>query len=79
MIGIVQEWGNSQGIRLPLNILKEAQIKTGQNVEISVRNNQIIVKKKETRKSIQELFADYEGQYIPETIDWGTPSGKEIW
>lgn len=79
MIGIVQEWGNSQGIRLPLNILKEAQIKTGQNVEISVRNNQIIVKKKEARKTIQELFANYDEQYSPETIDWGTPIGKEIW
>ena len=28
---------------------------------------------------IEELFANYDGTYEKETIDWGDPAGKEIW
>jgi antitoxin MazE len=31
-----------------------------------------------TRPTIQELFADYEGDYQPEDFDWGEPVGDEI-
>lgn len=32
------------------------------------------------RKSIQELFADYEdGFFQAEEIDWGEPQGNEVW
>lgn len=32
---------------------------------------------KERKKTIQELFSDYEGEYDVEEIDWGEPVGKE--
>ena len=34
---------------------------------------------KEKRKTIKELFANYDGNYEKQEIDWGEPQGKEIW
>lgn len=31
------------------------------------------------RKSIQERFRGFTGEYEAEAVDWGTPAGKEIW
>lgn len=28
---------------------------------------------------LEELFADFDGEYIPEEINWGEPVGGEIW
>jgi len=80
MTTTIQKWGNSQGIRLPKVILEDLDMKEGEEVEISTQNNTIIIKRStKKRKTIQELFANYEGDYKPEDIDWGKPVGGEIW
>jgi len=35
--------------------------------------------RKTPRKSIEERFKGYTGNYKPAEIDWGEPVGKEIW
>ena len=35
--------------------------------------------RKPPRKSIEERFKGYNGDYKPAEIDWGAPVGKEIW
>lgn len=76
----IQKWGNSQGIRLPKIILDDLNIHEGEEVEIFTENNSIIIKPaSKKRKSIQELFDDYNDDYVPEEIDWGKPVGGEVW
>jgi antitoxin MazE len=48
-------------------------------VDITVENGVILIKKTSRRKSIQELFDGYTGEYSPEEPDWGAPAGNEIW
>ncbi len=31
------------------------------------------------RKNIVELFANFDGEYIPIDIDLGQPTGREVW
>jgi antitoxin MazE len=38
----IKKWGNSLGIRLPINITKEMKIEDGSKAEISKKNNKII-------------------------------------
>ncbi|MGN1107178.1 MAG: hypothetical protein ACI4RH_11035 [Huintestinicola sp.] len=33
----------------------------------------------EKRKTLEELFENYSGEYIAEEIDWGEDVGKERW
>jgi len=76
----IQKWGNSQGVRIPKNILNELQLSIDEKVVIEVREEQIIIKKEDMpRKNIKELFAGYDGDYERTDVSWGKPVGKEIW
>lgn len=81
MTTTIQKWGNSQGVRLPKYILDAIKWQDNEEINIKTEDNRIIIEKvvKTERKNIKELFADFDGQYIPAEIDWGEPVGKEIW
>lgn len=81
-ISKIQKWGNSQGIRIPKYILDKAEIREGDNVEITLEDNKIIIfqpKRVLKQYTISELFKDYKGGYKPDEQDWGEPIGKEEW
>lgn len=76
----IQKWGNSQGLRIPKILLDTLNWTEGQPIEIILGENEIVLKSaKAKKKSIQELFADYQGHYQPSEINWGEPEGKEVW
>ncbi|MEG0179746.1 MAG: AbrB/MazE/SpoVT family DNA-binding domain-containing protein [Oscillospiraceae bacterium] len=81
MTTAIQKWGNSQGIRLPKYILDAVQWQDNEEITIKAEGDKIIIEKAEKieQKNIKELFADFEGQYVPTEINWGSPIGKEIW
>ena len=80
MVATIQKWGNSQGVRLPKIFLDGLSMSEGSEVEIFAQNGNIIIKHAaQKRKTIQELFDCYDGDYEPEEIDWGKPEGSEIW
>ena len=80
MVSTIQKWGNSQGIRLPKIFLDDLNMREGNEVEIFIQNNSIIIKHAaQKRNTIQELFADYDGEYTPEEIEWGNSVGGEVW
>lgn len=75
----IQKWGNSQGVRLPKFILEAANFADDEEITITAENDKIIISKAEKEIDIEELFANYDGDYKPTEIDWGEPVGKEIW
>lgn len=42
MLSKVQKWGNSQGIRIPKNLLENSHIKVGEEVVISAENGKLL-------------------------------------
>ncbi len=82
MLSKVQKWGNSQGLRFPKTILKEALIEVGDEVNISVQDGKIIVEllnKLHNTRSLRELVSRIPKDYRTEELDWGPPVGKEEW
>lgn len=79
MTTTIQKWGNSQGIRIPKVILDEMQWNGDEELILVADKDKIIIKKADSRKNIKELFADFDGEYVPIEIDWGHPAGEEIW
>ena len=79
MTTTIQRWGNSQGIRIPKVLTDTVNWKENEELSVSVKNDKIIIEKAVRHKTIQELFADYDGAYVPVQIDWGEPAGNEIW
>ena len=81
MTSTIKRWGNSAAVRIPRHVLDKANLKEGTDVEIILeKEGEITLRAIRKRKSIQELFADYdEVFYQTEEIDWGKPQGEEVW
>lgn len=74
----VRPWGNSQGIILPRNVLKMADIALQDTLEISVQEDGILLRKSKRPASLRDLFAGYKGDYRPAEFDTGEPVGREV-
>ena len=82
MLTKVQNWGNSQGLRVTKALLDEAGIHVGDEVNVSARRGRIIVEpvsRVRGRYDLTDLVSKMPDEYRPEELDWGPPSGKEIW
>jgi antitoxin MazE len=80
MLSKVQKWGNSQGLRLPRQILALADIEVGDDVEIIVGEHQIVVKKVGRPKyDLAELVRRIPKGYKAKEVSIGPPVGKEEW
>ena len=82
MLTKLQKWGNSQGVRFTKAILDEAQIRVGDQVNVSVRKGRIIVEPVRTVRGeydLKNLVSKLPEDYRPGEADWGPPVGKETW
>ena len=78
----IQKWGNSQGIRLAKNLLADAQLNIGDDVDISVKDGLMIVtpaKRVRGRHKLKDLVARIPENYHAGEVDSGDPVGKETW
>ena len=81
MMATIQKWGNSQGVHLPKAILDVLLLQENDIVEIVAENNAIIIKKASrkrlAKKSLEERFQYYTGNYQCAEWDTGKPVGME--
>ena len=76
----VKTWGNSQGIRIPKEILQEANVVVDEMLDIKVSNGVIMLLKPFRHKTLEERAAQYGGRLnLDGEFDWGEPVGREIW
>ena len=72
---VVSQWGNSNGIRVPVEILKRAQVELNDKLFFDVdENKRIILTKDPTPKpgTLEYLFKDYTGDaFHTELTDLG--------
>ena len=80
---VVSQWGNSKGIRMPVEILKRAQIQLNDKLFFEVdENKRIILTKTPAPRpgTLEHLFKDYTGGvFQTELADLGEAVGKEQW
>ena len=82
MVTKIQKWGNSQGLRLAKQVLEDAHISIGDDVDVTARDGLIVVapvRRVRGKRSLQELISRIPKNYKSEEIDWGQPVGKEAW
>ncbi len=78
----IQKWGNSQGLRLAKNVLEDARLGVGDEVDVAVRDGIIVVapiRKLRGRYRLENLVAQIPKDYHAGEVDWGKPVGKEAW
>ena len=82
MVTKVQKWGNGQGLRLPKQILKDARISIGDDVDVIARDGVIViapVRRVRGKQSLQELVSRIPKNCESGEVDWGEPVGREAW
>ena len=80
MLGKIQKWGNSQGLRFTKALLQEAQMNVGDEVSVSVQKGRIIVEpapKVRGKYDLKELVAKIPQEYEVEELDWSEPVRNE--
>ena len=78
----IQKWGNSQGLRLAKNVLEDAHLGVGDEVDIAARDGVIVIapiRKIRGRYHLEDLVAQIPEDYHAGEVDWGEPVGKEAW
>lgn len=74
----IRPWGNSQGIRIPKNILEQLNIGISDTLQIGIENDTIVLRKAFNHKTFEERVAEYHGEISVCDFDWGEPAGKEL-
>ncbi len=78
MQAVIQKWGNSQAVRLPRAVLNAANMRENDAVSIDVQENLITLRKLPQRRTLDDLFAGYTGDYRPAEYDFGADVGMEV-
>jgi len=82
MVTKIQKWGNSQGLRLAKQLLEDAHLSLGDDVDVTVQNGLIVIapaRRVRGSQSLEELVSRIPKDYKIEEMDWGEPSGREVW
>ena len=82
MVTKVQKWGNSQGLRLAKQVLEDAHIAVGDDVDVTARDGLIViapVRRIRGKQSLEELSHASPEKHKPAEVDWGKPVGREAW
>ena len=82
MVTKVQKWGNSQGLRLARQVLEDARIAVGDDVDVTVREGVIViapVRRVRGEQSLEKLVKRIPNNCKIGEIDRGKPVGREVW
>ena len=76
----VKTWGNSQGIRISKEILKAANIKLDDILDVKISDGMITLVKPFRHKTLEERSERYGGKLnLNGEYDWGERVGREGW
>jgi antitoxin MazE len=79
---VLSKWGNSQALRLPVEITRQLDLHTNDRVFLEVENDKLTITKAPAPKrgTIEYLFKDYSGEsFKTELVNPVRPIGKEQW
>ena len=76
----IKEWGNSQGIRIPKEVLQEAGMEIDEVLNITASKGMIKLEKSFRHKTLEERSLEFGGELnLDGEHDWGEPVGREVW
>jgi len=82
-VAVVSQWGNSKGIRVPVEVLRKAQVDLNDKLFFEVDENKRIILTRTPaprQGTLEYLFKDYnDGVFQAEIIDLGETVGNEKW
>ncbi|ADG93096.1 transcriptional regulator/antitoxin, MazE [Arcobacter nitrofigilis DSM 7299] len=81
MTAKISKWGNSQGLRVPKDIMDTLNLNIGDNVDIKIENGKVIIeaiKKDRPKYNLNELISQVPNNYKVNE-EFTEKIGKEEW
>jgi antitoxin MazE len=76
----VQKWGNSLAVRIPKPLAKDAEVTEGTVLNLAVSEGKVVATPVEQKKlSLSELLSKVNKKNLHGEVDFGQPTGREIW
>jgi antitoxin MazE len=76
----IQRWGNSLGLRIPRSFAEEAGVEAGSQVDLSVRDGNLVVRAAKQRAyRLSELLEKVTAKNLHGEVNTGEPIGRESW
>ncbi len=82
MVTKIQKWGNSNGLRLAKEVLQNARMSVGDEVDVTGRDGLIViapVRRVRGKRSLARLVSQIPKGSRAGEVDWGRPAGREAW
>ena len=74
----IRNWGNSLGLRIPKAFAEEAKLESGSEVDLELRNGEIIIRPVTPAYVLEELLAGVTPGNLHGEIDSGDSAGREV-
>lgn len=76
----LRKWGNSLALRLPLALLREADMSPDEKVSVTVADGRIVIAPCErVAYDLDDLLDGITPRNRHAALDTGAPVGKEVW
>ncbi|PSB21261.1 AbrB/MazE/SpoVT family DNA-binding domain-containing protein [Phormidesmis priestleyi ULC007] len=76
---VVAKWGNSLGVRIPMQIAKQINLQEGTNITFTVVNGSLIIKPEKKQYTLDDLLVGMNLDNVHAEVEMGQPVGNEIW
>lgn len=74
----VEKWGDSNAIRIPVDLLNAIGAKQGDKLDVEIENGKVILGKNE-ELMIEQLFEGYDEEPFDSELMMFEPMGNEEW
>jgi len=80
MRAIVRKWGNSASVRIPAAVMQAAQLDLDEPVDVREESGRIVIEPVRHKEyDLAELVRGITRGNQHGEVDFGGPSGKEVW
>ena len=74
----ITAWGNSHGVRIPREILDQADIAPESEVTVTAEAGRIVIEPARRKPTLSELLARMRPGEPRREVDYGPPLGREV-
>lgn len=75
----ISKWGNSLAVRLPKPFMDELGLVDGAEVEITLRNGELVLAAAGREYALKDLVDGITTENRHQETDWGRSKGREVW
>ena len=76
----ISKWGNSLAVRIPAGTADSLGLSAGSEVDLKVKAGALVMSPARKRRyELRELVDRITPRNRHEAVEWGRPTGKEVW